>query len=86
VTSLYYHAETDAIPAHNGKSITWDWGNRRAFSVLNKPFKILYSEFKAEGGRFAEFSGPVTLEDPASTQATISFAEGSSKVEIPGRK
>jgi uncharacterized membrane protein len=84
LTSFYYHAETDAIPVGKGKSTTWDWGNRRAFSVLNKPFKITHAEFKAEGGRLAEFTGPETLPS-AAIEATISLAEGSSTVSIPGK-
>ena len=84
LTSFYYHAETDAIPVEGGNTTTWDWGNRRAFSVLNKPFKIAHAEFKPAGGRFAEFSGPIEL-DSAAKEATISFAEGTSSVSIPGK-
>jgi uncharacterized membrane protein len=79
--TFYYHAETDAIPGADGKSTTWLWGNRRAFSVLNKPFKITHAEFKAEGGRFAEFSGPYTL-GVANGLATITFGDGSSGVSL----
>jgi uncharacterized membrane protein len=79
--TFYYHAETDAIPGGDGKSTTWNWGNRRAFSVLNKPFKITHAEFKAGGGRFAEFSGPYTLGS-ANGLATLTFKEGASSVAL----
>jgi uncharacterized membrane protein len=78
--TFYYHAETDAIPVGDGKT-TWNWGNRRAFCVLNKPFKITHAEFKAKDGRFAEFSGPYTL-GAKNGLATITFADGSASVSL----
>jgi uncharacterized membrane protein len=77
--TFYYHAETDAIPAEGGK--TWTWGEQRAFSVLNKPFKIKNAEFKAKGGRFAEFNGPYTL-GAKNGLAEITFGDGTASVSL----
>lgn len=79
--TFYYHAETDAIKNAEGGSTKWDWGNRRAFCVLNKPFKITHAEFKADGGRFAEFTGPYTL-GVEKGRAEITFGEGTSSVSL----
>ncbi len=82
--TFYYHAETDAIPDKSGGKTVWNWGNRRAFSVINTPFKITHAEFKAKDGRFAEFSGPYTL-GAATDNATITFAEGTSSVSLSNK-
>jgi uncharacterized membrane protein len=82
ITAFFYHAETDAIDTGGGKTTTWSWGNERAFSVLNKPFKITNAEYKAEGGRFAEFSGPVKFNHPQ-TVVTLTFVENKTTVSIP---
>ena len=78
--TFYYHAETDAIPVGDGKT-TWTWGDRRAFCVLNETFKITHAEFKAKGGRFAEFNGPYTLGSKDG-QAEIDFGDGTSSVSL----
>jgi uncharacterized membrane protein len=83
--TFYYHAETDAIPTGDGKKTTWYWGDRRAFSVLNEPFKITHAEFKAKGGRFAEFSGPYTL-GAKDGLAEITFGDGKSSVSLSTKK
>lgn len=82
VTSFFYHAETDAIDTGGGNKTTWSWGNDRAFSVLNKPFKIENAEYKAKDARFAEFSGPVKFNHP-STVVTLTFIENSTTISIP---
>jgi uncharacterized membrane protein len=82
LTSFFYHAETDAIPTGDGKKTTWSWGNERAFSVTNKPFKFENAEVKAKGARFAEFSGPVKINRPA-TVVTLTFVENSTTISIP---
>jgi uncharacterized membrane protein len=82
LTSFFYHAETDAIDTSDGKKTTWTWGNNRAFSVANKPFKFANAEYKAKDARFAEFSGPVKFNHP-STVVTLTFVENSTTVSIP---
>ncbi len=81
ITTFFYHAETDAIDTDDGKT-TWLWGNDRAFSVTNKPFKFENAEYKAKDARFAEFSGPVKFNHP-STVVTLTFVEKSTTVSIP---
>ena len=66
----------------DGKKTTWSWGNERAFSVTNKPFKFEDAEVKAKGARFAEFSGPVKINRP-STAVTLTFVENKTTVSIP---
>jgi uncharacterized membrane protein len=82
LTSFFYHAETDAIDTGDGNKTTWSWGNNRAFSVMNKPFKIDTAEYKAKDARFAEFSGPVKFNHP-STVVTLTFVENTTTVSIP---
>jgi uncharacterized membrane protein len=82
--TFYYHAETDAISDGDGKT-TWSWGNRRAFCVLNKPFKITHAEFKVKDGRFAEFSGPYELGAKDGV-AEITFGDGTSSVSLSIKK
>jgi uncharacterized membrane protein len=82
LTSFFYHAATDAIDTSDGKKTTWTWGNHRAFSVANKPFKFANAEYKAKDARFAEFSGPVKFNH-SSTVVTLTFVENSTTVSIP---
>ena len=79
--TFYYHAETDAIPIDGGGTKTWTWGSQRAFCVLNELFKLSRAEFKAKGGRFAEFSGPYTLGSK-DAQAEIDFGDGTASVKL----
>ena len=79
--TFYYHAETDAIPTGDGKTNTWTWGEQRAFCVLNETFKLSRAEFKAKGGRFAEFSGPYTL-GAKGAEAEIDFGDGTVSVKL----
>jgi uncharacterized membrane protein len=82
ITTFFYHAQTDAIDTGDGNKTTWSWGNDRAFSVLNKPFKIENAEYKAKDARFAEFSGPVKFNHP-STVVTLTFVENTTTISIP---
>jgi uncharacterized membrane protein len=82
LTSFFYHAETDAIDTGNGDKTTWSWGNKRSFSVMNKPFKIPNADSQAKDARFAEFSGPVKFNHPW-TVVTLTFVENSTTVSIP---
>ncbi|MGE5261512.1 MAG: DUF1036 domain-containing protein [Actinomycetota bacterium] len=82
ITSFFYHAETDAIDTGDNNKTTWSWGNNRAFSVTNKPFKFANAEYKAKDAHFAEFSGPVKFNHP-STVVTLTFVENSTTISIP---
>ncbi len=82
LTSFFYHAETDAIDTGNGDKTTWSWGNKRSFSVMNKPFKIDSANSQAKDARLAEFSGPVKFNHPW-TVVTLTFVENSTTISVP---
>jgi uncharacterized membrane protein len=82
LTSFFYHAETDAIETGDGKKTTWSWGNKRSFSVMNKPFKLDNADSQAKDARLADFSGPVKFNHPW-TLVTLTFVENSTTISVP---
>ncbi len=82
LTSFFYHAETDAIDTGDGNKTTWSWGNKRSFSVMNKPFKLSNADTQAEGARLADFSGPIKFNHPWTT-VTLTFVENTTTISIP---
>jgi uncharacterized membrane protein len=82
LTSFFYHAETDAIDTGNGDKTTWSWGNKRSFSVMNKPFKIANADTQDKDARMADFSGPVKFNHPW-TVVTLTFVENTTTISVP---
>ena len=75
---FFYHAETDAIDTGDGDKTTWSWGNDRAFSVLNKPFKI---ENRIQGqGRALRRSPARSSSIHPSTVVTLTFIENTTTI------
>ena len=82
LTSFFYHAETDAIDTGDGNKTTWSWGNKRSFSVMNKPFKTANADTQDKDGRLADFSGPVKFNHPW-TVVTLTFVENTTTISVP---